>query len=360
LPIDAYYRQLLKLVYRLLFLLVAEERDLLFAPERDNGDTRKRYQQHYSVSRLRRLAERAITARDTRQTDLWRSLLVTFDALRDSTKAHAFALEPLGGGLFDASSCPDLTDEPQGESNGRDPYDVRPMITNEYLLRAIRGLSFNTRTTPFTRVNYRDMDVEELGSVYESLLDQEPSYSDSGEFIFRKSNERKSTGSYYTPSSLVRELVNSALVPVVDEALERGCTPEEKAQNLLALKVCDPACGSGHFLLAAARRMGHELARLEAGDGAEPDPESVRESTREVIRHCIYGVDKNPLAIDLCKVALWIEGHSAGHPIGFLDNHVKVGDSLVGVFDLEVLQIGIPDDAYKPVTGDDSKVASGI
>lgn len=360
LPIDAYYRQLLKLVYRLLFLLVAEERDLLFTPGAENADVRARYDRHYGVSRLRRLTERSITARDSRQTDLWRSLLVTFDAMRDPAKAHALSLEPLGGGLFDASSCPDLTDEPQGDVHGRDPYDTRPMITNEYLLRAIRGLSLNTSTTPFTRVNYRDMDVEELGSVYESLLDQEPSYSDTGEFIFRKSNERKSTGSYYTPSSLVRELVSSALVPVVNEALERGRTPEEKRQNLLSLKVCDPACGSGHFLLAAARRMGHELARLEAGEGAEPDPETVRESTREVIRHCIYGVDKNPLAIDLCKVALWIEGHSAGHPIGFLDNHVKVGDSLVGVFDLEVLQTGIPDDAYKAVTGDDKKVAAGI
>lgn len=360
LPIDAYYRQLLKLVYRLLFLLVAEERDLLFTPGAENADTRARYDRHYGVSRLRRLAERSITARDSRQTDLWRSLLVTFDAMRDPAKARALGLDPLGGGLFDASSCPDLTDEPQGDAHGRDPYDLRPMITNEYLLRAIRGLSLNTSTTPFTRVNYRDMDVEELGSVYESLLDQEPSYSDAGEFIFRKSNERKSTGSYYTPSSLVRELVNSALVPVVNEALERGRTPKEKRQHLLALKVCDPACGSGHFLLAAARRMGHELARIDAGEGAEPDPETVREATREVIRHCIYGVDKNPLAIDLCKVALWIEGHSAGHPIGFLDNHVKVGDSLVGVFYLEVLQTGIPDDAYKPVTGDDRKVAAGI
>ncbi len=360
LPIDAYYRQLLKLVYRLLFLLVAEERNLLFTDGAENTDARARYDRHYGVSRLRRLAERSITARDSRQTDLWRSLLVTFDAMRDPAKAHALGLEPLGGGLFDVSSCPDLTDEPQGDATGHDPYDSRPMITNEYLLRAIRGLSLNTSTTPFTRVNYRDMDVEELGSVYESLLDQEPSHSDTGEFIFRKSNERKSTGSYYTPSSLVRELVNSALVPVVNEALERGRTSEEKRQNLLALKVCDPACGSGHFLLAAARRMGHELARIDAGEGAEPDPDTVREATREVIRHCIYGVDKNPLAIDLCKVALWIEGHSAGHPIGFLDNHVKVGDSLVGVFDLEVLQSGIPDDAYKPVTGDDKNIAAGI
>jgi hypothetical protein len=360
LAIDAYYRQLLKLVYRLLFLLVAEERDLLFTSDADNADARARYDRHYGVSRLRRLAERSITARDSRQTDLWRSLLVTFDAMRDPAKAHALGLEPLGGGLFDTSSCPDLTDETQGDANSRDPYDIRPMITNEYLLRAIRGLSLNTSTTPFTRVNYRDMDVEELGSVYESLLDQEPSYSDTGEFIFRKSNERKSTGSYYTPSSLVRELVNSALVPVVSEALERGRTPEEKRQNLLSLKVCDPACGSGHFLLAAARRIGHELAQIDAGEGAEPDPETVRESTREVIRHCIYGVDKNPLAIDLCKVALWIEGHSAGHPIGFLDSHVKVGDSLVGMFDLEALQTGVPDDAYKSVTGDDKKVAAGI
>ncbi|HIP99275.1 TPA: hypothetical protein EYH33_01880, partial [Candidatus Bipolaricaulota bacterium] len=123
-------------------------------------------------------------------------------------------------------------------------------------------------------------------------------------------------------------------------------------QAILSIKVCDPASGSGHFLLAAARRLGKELARVRTGE-SEPAPEAFREAVRHVIARCIYGVDKNPLAVDLCKVALWIESHTLERPLTFLDHRIKCGDSLVGVFDLEVLGKGIPDDAFKPATADD-------
>jgi len=128
---------------------------------------------------------------------------------------------------------------------------------------------------------------------------------------------------------------------------------------VLSLKVCDPATGSGHFLLAAARRLGKELARIRTGE-EEPSPEAQREAIRDVITHCIYGVDVNPLAVELCKVALWIEGHTPGKPLTFLDHRIKCGNSLIGVFDLSVLEEGIPDDAYKPVTGDDREVAKTL
>ena len=120
--------------------------------------------------------------------------------------------------------------------------------------------------------------------------------------------------------------------------------------------MCDPACGSGHFLLAAARRIGKELARVRTGDD-EPAPERVREAIRDVISHCIYGVDKNPLAVDLCRVALWLESHTAGKPLTFLDHRIRCGDSLVGAFDLSVLQNGIPDKAFDPCEGDDKPAA---
>ncbi len=92
----------------------------------------------------------------------------------------------------------------------------------------------------------------------------------------------------------------------------------------------------------------------------EPAPEAQRAAIRDVVRHCLYAVDRNPLAVDLCKVALWIEGHNTGRPLSFLDHHVKLGDSLIGVFDLKVLEKGIPDDAYKPLTGDDKQVAKDL
>lgn len=98
---------------------------------------------------------------------------------------------------------------------------------------------------------------------------------------------------------------------------------------ILSLKVCDIACGSGHFLLAVARRLGKELARVRTGED-EPAPERVREAVRDVISHCIYGVDKNPLAVELCRVALWLESHAEGKPLTFLDHRIRCGDSLAG------------------------------
>jgi hypothetical protein len=130
-------------------------------------------------------------------------------------------------------------------------------------------------------------------------------------------------------------------------------------EAILSMKVLDPACGSGHFLLAAARRLGKELARVRTGED-EPAPERVREAIRDVVAHCIYGVDKNPLAVELCRVALWLEAHCAGKPLTFLDHRIRCGDSLVGVFDLGVLKEGIPDKAYEPLEGDDKGVAAAV
>jgi type II restriction/modification system DNA methylase subunit YeeA len=111
------------------------------------------------------------------------------------------------------------------------------------------------------------------------------------------------------------------------------------------MRVCDPACGSGHFLLAAARRLGRELAKVRTGED-EPTPKDFHLAVRDVIAHCIYGVDVNPLAVDLCKLALWLEGHWTGKPLSFLDHRIKCGNSLVGVLDMDVLTDGIPDEAF--------------
>jgi N-6 DNA Methylase len=210
-------------------------------------------------------------------------------------------------------------------------------------------------------VNYAALGVEEFGSAYESLLDFHPlvELDPIPRFDLVTGSERKQTGSYYTPPSLVAELIKSALTPVTQDRLAGVETWETKETALLNLRVVDPASGSGHFLLAAARAIARELARVRL-HGDEPSPPQFRQALRDVVRNCIYAVDKNPLAVDLCKVALWIEGYNAGLPLSFLDNHIKNGDSLVGVIDLECLADGIPDRAYAPVTGDDRAVATSI
>jgi hypothetical protein len=246
--------------------------------------------------------------------------------------------------LFGPFACPDLEEA---------------ACENARLLRALYHLSTFADGGVRRRVNYAGLDTEELGSIYESLLDYHPQVElgEPPRFALAWGSERKQTGSYYTPPELVRELIDSALVPVLEERLAAARTPEEKEAAVRGLKICDPASGSGHFLLAAARRLGQELARVRTGE-TEPAPEAYREAVRDIIRECLYAVDKNPLAVDLCKVALWLEGHFPGLPLSFLDHHVKCGDSLVGVFDLAALREGIPDAAFQPVAGDDRRAAS--
>jgi hypothetical protein len=264
-------------------------------------------------------------------------------------------LTALDGELFGPLGCPDLE---------------TAACRNEDLLRALFHLSTfedmpegrgrAKKRGVRRRVNYAGLDVEELGSVYEGLLEYHPHVDrERWTFDLVAGSERKQTGSYYTPHALVMELIDSALVPVMEERLAKATTPEAKERALLDLKVVDPAAGSGHFLLAAARRIGKELARVRTSE-PEPAPEAQRAAIRDLVRHCLYAVDRNPLAVDLCKVALWIEGHNTGRPLSFLDHHVKLGDSLIGVFDLKVLEQGIPDDAYKPLTGDDKDLARDL
>ena len=347
-----YYRQLLRLIYRLLFLMVAESRELLFIG--DDIEKNRIYREYYSIERLRSLAERPRYRREGFQ-DLWQGLRVTFRLFDENWRGELLGLSPLNGDLFGSTTLSDLDD---------------CAIDNYDLLVAIRELSLYQDKSQLRRVNYSALDVEELGSVYESLLDFHPQINERQgiyEFALVFGSDRKTTGSYYTPPQLVQQLIKTALEPVIEEKVSSSALAQsgEDAlkryyeRALLSLKVVDPACGSGHFLLAAARRIGKELARIRTGE-TEPGYEPLRQAVRDVIQNCIYGVDINPLAVDLCKVALWIEGFCSGKPLNFLDHRIKCGNSLVGVLDINCLDEGIPDNAYKPVTGDEKKLATNL
>ncbi len=231
-------------------------------------------------------------------------------------------------------------------------------LPNRALMEAVYRLAWLKEGSALTPVNWRDMETEELGSVYESLLELTPRIADDGRiFSFAEGGEaqghaRKTTGSYYTPDSLVQALLDSALDPVLDRAEGES---ENPVDALLGLRVIDPACGSGHFLLAAARRIASRVAR-QRGVGVASAID-YRHALRDVARQCLYGVDRNPMAVELTKVALWIETIEPGKPLGFLDSNIRCGDALFGVFDLEALRQGVPDEAYKPLTGDDKETA---
>ncbi|HEY9600727.1 MAG TPA: N-6 DNA methylase [Allocoleopsis sp.] len=347
-----YYRQLLLLIYRFLFLMVAESRDLLLADE--DPEKARIYMEYYSVSRLRDMAERRSYRREGFQ-DLWQGLRVTFRLFDENWRGEALKLSPLNGDLFGSKTLQDL------DACAIDNHDLLLAIRELSLYVAVpSAASRRVQQGQLRRVNYEALDVEELGSVYESLLDFHPQVVQRQgiyEFALVLGSDRKTTGSYYTPPELVGQLIKSALEPVIADKLKGAKTPAEQEAALLSLKVCDPACGSGHFLLAAARRIGKELAKVRMGE-AQPGAEPLRKAIRDAIQNCIYGVDLNPLAVDLCKVALWIEGFNRGFPLNFLDHRIKCGNSLVGVLDLDCLKEGIPDEAFKAVTGDDKTLSS--
>lgn len=344
---QAYFEQLLRLVYRLIFLATIEDRDLVFVPDA-SSEAKTRYQAGYSLQRLRQLAARRRSY--DRHDDLWKALSVTFFGLG---KGQLVLGLPALGGLFEAHQCPDL----DGAA-----------LENQALLSALFSLCFFRDDAALSRVNYRDMDSEELGSVYESLLELVPMITPLGgarKFYFvgdedegsTRGNARKLTGSYYTPDALVQELIRSVLEPVIMQTLEAN--PQEPVKALLDLTVCDPACGSGHFLLAAARRIAEEIARLNATDG-NPLPSDYRHALRDVVAHCIYGVDKNPMAVELARTALWLEAYTPDRPLTFLDHHLRCGDALLGVLDPSILEHGIPDKAFNALSGDDKDVAMAI
>jgi type II restriction/modification system DNA methylase subunit YeeA len=144
---------------------------------------------------------------------------------------------------------------------------------------------------------------------------------------------------------LVDELLNSALDPVLD----RACKNRDPELALLDLKICDRACGSGHFLIAAAKRTAKRLATVRTSE-VEPSPEEVQAALRDVIAQCIYGVDSNPTTVELCKFSLWLESMDCGRPLSFLENRIKCGNSLLGATPAAIAA-AIPDEAFTVLTG---------
>jgi hypothetical protein len=332
LSMTAWFEQLLRVVYRLIFLAVAEDRDLLLSPGTSPA-VRALYLDGYGFAHLRDRSVRR-SAHD-HHFDAWEGAKIVFRALECGEKL--LGLSALGG-VFARGLTPNLDDA---------------KLPNRAFMTAIFKLSWLMDDNHRVRINWRDMATEELGSVYEGLLELVPVREDHGRtFTFAggaeaKGNARKISGSYYTPDSLVQTLLDSALDPVLDRAEAEG-----GADAILSLSVIDPACGSGHFLLGAARRMATRVAQVRDNDA--PDYPA---AMRDVARNCIHGVDRNPMAVELTKVALWIETVEPGKPLGFLDANIRCGDSLLGVFDLKVLEAGIPDAAYKPLSGDDKETA---
>jgi type I restriction-modification system DNA methylase subunit len=346
--------QLLRLIYRMLFLIVTEERDLIYDSSNQSEEQKRNreiYYRYYSLARLRKLSENRYLF-ETQFTDLWQGLMQTFSFFEPGNKGIKLGIQPLGGELFRPSAIRHIRES---------------LLNNRVLLECIRSLNeFEDAKKNRVLINFRALDVEELGSIYEGLLELSPVINTDGhryEFTYEKGSERSSSGSHYTPEDLVKPLIQHSLEYLIEDRVQpyyKGkITAETAIQSLLSLKVADVACGSGHILLSAARRIAHEVARIESGE-QQPNPLSFRKALKQVIRHCIYGVDKNPLAVELCKVALWLESHNPGEPLNFLDHHIKCGDAIVGLAHRSELENGIADEAFKTLPGDDKDIAAAF
>jgi hypothetical protein len=403
---DHLYEGLLTVLMRLVFVLYAEDRDLL--PSRSDTRARELYETGYAVRGLyARLTEDAALNPDTmdERRGGWGGLLSLFRLIHKGHKSHF--VQARGGKLFDPDEFPFL----EGRAAKDDPARILA-VSDGCLLRILEGLmTLRLRGGERERLSYRTLDVEQIGSVYEtvmgftveaarthvlaikagknnrtpvfvaldellekkgkdrikdlkenvgrslttaqgksvevaktiedlaaaldSMVDERGSpkkrIAASGTPILQPTGERRRTGSYYTPRSLTAPIVKYALEPAFDRL-----GPDARPEQVLDLKVCDPAMGSGAFLVEACRALGERLVTAwarwpETRPKIPADEDEELHARRLVAQRCLYGVDKNPRAVDLARLSLWLATLARDHEFTFLDHALKCGDSLVGL-----------------------------
>ncbi|MCA3698905.1 MAG: restriction endonuclease, partial [Brevundimonas sp.] len=367
-PLDNVRDAALILLYRLLFLLYAEDRDLL--PVSDD-----RYDD-YALRPLRIEIGDRVSNGDTFSGTAAKVWSHVSDLSRIIDKGDAsVGIPPYNGGLFAGTGAPLLS---------------TTRIADDVMAPALDALSYERSSGQRRYINYRDLSVQQLGSIYERLLEfeivREGAVGEAGHLTVRPNLfARKNSGSYYTPDELVGLILDETLEPLIAErrgafhgaleALDPNDTPEmqrgalrevDPAEAILSLRVCDPAMGSGHFLVSLVDTLAdHVLEAMAeaAAMGADVDYtsslsgeiEKIRATIlrnaraakwtideshlddrhivrRMVLKRCVYGVDKNPMAVELAKVALWLHTFTVGAPLSFIDHHLHAGDSLFGLW----------------------------
>jgi hypothetical protein len=362
-PLQDVREAALILLYRLLFILYAEDRDLL--PVND-----RRYDDYGLRDKVRIDAGDRKDKGDTFSTTAARYWSVLDDRCRAIDEGDtSIGLPPYNGGLFDPERTPLLR-------------QVR--LSDSVMAEVIDRLSFERTGDTRKYINYRDLSVQQLGSIYERLLEHEVVRE--GAIVDIRPNifARKGSGSYYTPDDLVNLIIRETLEPLIEvrlnafreKAEELAASDQDEgrklgilrrfdpAERLLDLKICDPAMGSGHFLVSLVDYMADQVitamaeteTMVEWADYISPladriegirntilgnaeerkwtvHPEQLDDRhiiRRMVLKRCVYGVDKNQMAVELAKVALWLHSFTVGAPLSFLDHHLRCGDSLFG------------------------------
>ncbi|NLV11315.1 N-6 DNA methylase [Halomicrobium mukohataei] len=369
--------QSLVLLYRLMFVLYAESRGLIHP---DDPDSRSEYEEHFSLDQLRSEIHEDISSGDSfddysgHSTQMWGRLQDLFGLVDEGEES--LGIPPYNGGLFDDDSHEFLA-------------------ANEVSDRHIAEVIYRLGTTEgedgeFVLADYADLDTRHLGSIYEGLLEHEfriapETYAavaeDGGQvwepgsevsvseavetveegelYVVNDDGERKATGAYYTPDYVVSYIVEETIDPLLDDIkaeLEAdGLEPSDTEyfrrfwQQVLDLKVLDPAMGSAHFLTSATGYLTEQV--MEVVREQEIQSYDEQELRREIAKECIYGVDINGMAVELGKLSMWLETLAADQPLAFLDHHLKAGNSLVGSDITEVLSDDVEDDGGQLTLG---------
>lgn len=352
------YGQLIHVVYRLMFLCLAEDRGLLH-PRDATAAARAAYNDRYSTWKLRAIANES---RPAAVADYWDKFDFVSASLARADGCPSLGIPCMASFLWDSEATPDLLGPHQ--SSGRDAV----CVSDHDMVEVIRSLGFIEQDRRADAVEYQTFRPSWLGSIYEHLLARTPRVSVADRTVLLDSashHERKATGAYYTPDSLVDHLLGSALEPVVHERLAEAARVDSvneqsvqarQEQAILSTKVCDPSAGGGHFLLAAGRRLASFLARIRTGDRA-PTREQYQRALSEVVRHGLYGVDSNPMAVEICRIALWIEADDPDLKLADLESKIRVGDALLGATP-DGMNSGVPSDAFKSDAEDNKKIVA--
>jgi len=310
LDIKDIYEASVILLYRLLFILNAESRGLF--------QVEKKKYEHYSLYNiLQDVYRKDLNGLSTDLSSIYPRIQTLFQLIDKGDES--IGIYRYNGGLFKEEDFPFL---PKG-------FFEKYTVPDRYLAEALILIGYvkEKKGEPLKPVDYRELDVRHLGSIYEGLLEFHPKVEDNKIILYTDKGEKKKTGSYYTPDYIVNYIVEKTLKPVIDKMK----TPKE----LLSLKILDPSMGSGHFLVGAIDYIGRRCVEM-AGETSEL---SEKDYQRLAVEQCIYGVDLNPLAVELAKLSLWLHTIAKNKPISFLDHHLKVGNSLIGakIADLEEL-----------------------
>jgi hypothetical protein len=328
------YENSLIFLYRLLFVLYAEGRLLLPVEPKS-----QRYYRDLSLSRLLGPLRHFSEYDNDFRTHLCGEIRELFNLINgvNRDKNRYYVVPQYNGGLFSPEKYPCLE---------------KWTISDARLAEVLRGLMFarphkDGSELPLEAVDYADLRVQQLGSIYEGLLEHKFVRDAAGRFVLQNDKgERKATGTYYTPDYVVKYIVEQVTLPLLEEieardavrtAIAAGKKDNSFAEAVLTLNLCDPAMGSGHFLVAATVYLAEKIAehpttKPQAGykRGASQEKAEIAYWRRRVVEACIYGVDLNPLAVELAKLSLWLTTISSDQPLNFLDHHLRHGNSLIG------------------------------